>query len=382
MLNSIASVIQSSKFYNRFVPCLLVVGLSFVSLTLDFVAQAKDDNVKLEGTIEINANGYHLGPGDVLKYEVYNQPNFSQDDILVLPDGTASFPRLREVHVEGKTVAEVREMLEDRLKYFIKLPEVTLTVRKTRPGTVYLVGAVMRPGMFQLTTDPEFNAQKGEPGIARYDLSISNVLTTAGGVMLNADLAHVEVHHGDSGNVDYVNLWKVLKDGVVSEDVKVRSGDTIIVPPSPTPISDEDYVTLLRSSIGPSVFPVRLLGQVNTPGVVDLPGTSPYLDSAIAKSGGFTLAANKKVVAIRRFTDQTHFTTLFISPDKYDFVLRPNDVVFVSENKVYLAGRFMDEATRILSPFASVAQSTFYSAAIFKFGAFRTVTNSTGAPSH
>lgn len=333
--------------------------LSPLSAGLSFAAPA------IEASVQAYNNNYRLGPGDVISVRVYQQDEFKQDEILVRPDGLASFLGIGDLEVGGHTVSEVNKMVEQRISDLIVDPIVTISVTRPRPATVYLAGAVMRPGAYQVSISPQQMAMNMTPGAQlqqRTDMRLSNVLINGGGLAMNADLRQVQVRRGD-GTSETVNLWDMIRTGETRGDLWLQSGDSIYVPELPQmAMNDEDFNLLLRSSIGPTGFPVRVIGWVRTPGVVDLIGNSPYLNSAISKAGGYMDNANKKMVAIRRFTSASDFTTLYVDPNKADLMLRPNDVVYISEQKIQTAGRFMEAATKILSPFQTAAQVGFSAA--------------------
>ncbi len=317
---------------------------------------------ELTGTIEFNGSAYRVGPGDVLTFHVYHQADLGQTNILVRSDGMASFNSVGELPVSGHSLNEVQQMLEEKISELVIDPIITVSVSQTKPGTIYLAGAIKHPGMYQLSTGNQ-NSSIGPNAanpISRIDLRLSNILSNAGGIKINADLEHVQIKRKSFGEeiTLTVNLWKMLKEGDSDQDVMLQSGDSIYIPQLQNmAIDNEDYSLVLNSSIGPETFPVRIIGQLTKPGVYGLEGNSPYLNSAIAMAGGYTPAANKKVIAIRRFTNDTDVSTLYVDPNKMDIVLRPNDIVFVSEKKVSKTGRYFENLNKILQPFTNTAFS-------------------------
>ena len=257
------------------------------------------------------------------------------------------------------------------MRELVKEPRITLTVTESKPPTVYLAGAVMRPGMLQAgvsnpsTESGSENASGSSrnsgsaSNSSRMDFRLSSVLAIAGGVKMNADLANVMITR-DGQPFKTVNLWDMLKSGETDSDIMLQNGDSVFIPELPEQaLDDEAYRLLLSSAIGPRTFPVRIIGDVKQPGVYELNGQTPYLNSAIAKGGGFNDSANKKVIALRRFSSENTFTNLYIDPGKHDFMLRPNDVIYVSELKSYQAGRFADNVNKVLSPFTTTASAFF-----------------------
>ena len=77
--------------------------------------------------------------------------------------------------------------------------------------------------------------------------------------------------------------------------------------------------------------------------------------AAIAMAGGFADGSEQKVIAIRRFSNEHDFTTLFVDPNKTDIQLRPNDVVVVGDTKMHKTGKFFDQVNKILAPFTNAA---------------------------
>jgi polysaccharide export outer membrane protein len=330
------------------------------------------------GQLQFAEGSYRINVGDVLSVNVYNQSDLSANGILVRSDGNASFNGIGEIQVAGKTIRETTQLLESQVRELVREPRISLTVSESKPPSVYLAGAVMRPGMLQAgnSTATLSNTTNNTGGLSggngsgisqngsgasgnRMDFRLSSVLSAAGGVKLSADLANVTVTR-DGQLYKTVNLWDLLKNGSSDNDLMLQNGDSVYVPALPhQALDDATYQLLLSSAIGPQVFPVRIIGDVKTPGVYDLNSTSPYLNSAIAKGGGFNYGANIKVVAIRRFSGENKFSTLMVDPNRHDFMLRPNDVVYVSEQKIYKTGRFADNAAKVLSPFTNMASAVF-----------------------
>lgn len=356
-----------SSFHQWLLSTLLIASLFAIGLV-----PAMAEN--LTGQLQFAEGTYRINVGDVLSVNIYNQPDLSGGGILVRSDGSASFNGVGEIQVAGKTIREATMLLNSQMQELVREPRVTLTVSESKPPSVYLAGAVMRPGMLQAgTSTPIINSSNsgiqgsssgnGSQGSSmsanRMDFRLSSVLASSGGVKLSADLANITISR-DGQLFKTVNLWKLLKEGNADNDLMLQNGDSVYIPELPfQALDDATYSLLLSSAIGPQVFPVRIIGDVKTPGVYDLNSASPFLNSAIAKGGGFNYGANIKVVAIRRFTGENKFSTLYVDPRHHDFLLRPNDVVYVSEQKIYKAGRFAENAAQILSPFTNATSVIF-----------------------
>lgn len=309
----------------------------------------------LTGRLQYAGEAYHIQVGDRLGVMIYNQADLSAKDILVRSDGYASFNGVGELLVAGKTVAEVTELLSYHTSKLVKHPYISVSVTGNAAPVVYIAGAVMQPGSVKLNRGVSQGGQNATSGQMSY--RVSNAIAAAGGVQLNADLQNVLVMHQ---NKPYkaLNLLNMVQSADSSDDVILQSGDSVFVPALPKmALDDKSYQLLLSSSIGPQTFPVRIIGEVKTAGVYQLDSQSPFINSCIAKSGGYKYGAKENIVAVRRFTEAEKFTTLFVDPAKNDFMLRPNDVVYVPSKKTYKAGRFSANVNQILSPFSSITSS-------------------------
>jgi polysaccharide export outer membrane protein len=101
-----------------------------------------------------NVHDYCLGPGDVLRLDVYGWPALSNQEIRVSPAGMVNVPVVGDVPAAGRTEAELRVEIERRLRQgYMRDPQVTLFVERFTSRQVSVTGAVMRPGVYALTRD-------------------------------------------------------------------------------------------------------------------------------------------------------------------------------------------------------------------------------------
>jgi polysaccharide export outer membrane protein len=347
----------------RIVTLILTIALASTGLAPFAFAEA------LTGQLQFAEGTYRINVGDVLSVNVYNQTDLSSSGILVRSDGNATFNGVGEMHVAGKTIREASQLIESQVQELVRDPRISLTVSESKPPSVYLAGAVMRPGMLQNLGGSSSSGTTSESGSSasntssgggkanQMDFRLSNVLSASGGVKLNADLANIMIsRNGEAFKT--VNLWPMLRQGDTDADLMLQNGDSVYIPELPDQaLDDATYKLLLTSAIGPKTFPVRVLGEIKTPGVYELNGNSPYLNSVIAKSGGYNSGANRKVVALRRFTAEDKFSTLNIDPSRHDFVLRPNDVIYISELQAFKTGRYSENVAKIMSPFTSLTSA-------------------------
>ncbi|MBY0404636.1 MAG: hypothetical protein K2X66_12105, partial [Cyanobacteria bacterium] len=194
---------------------------------------------------------------------------------------------------------------------------------------------------------------------------ISNVWVAAGGLSYDADLEHVQVKNAQSGESAEINLIKLLKDNDIEQDLFLVPGDSVYVPKlaSPLMISDEKYRIYLSSSFSPRRVPIKVIGYVNSPGLINL-DTSQSLNlmSAISAAGGYltdSAYSPPKVYVMRR--DQTGKLSprIVVNPLKEDITLMPNDIVYVPQKLIPRIGLMFDFLSRM-------AQPAFFGAAAYR----------------
>jgi polysaccharide biosynthesis/export protein len=90
---------------------------------------------------------YVIAPGDVIQVRVYNQEGMSVRT-RVRTDGKISLPFLYDVDAAGYTPTALAQQLQTRLKEFVNLPVVTVSLDEPRASSVSVLGEVSHPGTF------------------------------------------------------------------------------------------------------------------------------------------------------------------------------------------------------------------------------------------
>lgn len=116
---------------------------------------------------------YTIGPGDVLRVNVFAHPELSSGEWKqgglgspVDGSGQVMLPLLGAVPVAGATVVEVGELLEQRLARYLREPHVDVAVLEFGSQRFVVCGAVRAPGVYVLerpTSVLEALARAGGP---------------------------------------------------------------------------------------------------------------------------------------------------------------------------------------------------------------------------
>ncbi len=165
-----------------------------------------------------NASDYVIGSGDQLSIFVYDSPQLSTE-VPVRPDGRISTPLLSDIQASGKTPAQLSKEIAERLKEYVRDPNVTVIVR----GFIGPLDRQVR--VIGEAADPQ--ALPYRDGMTLLDVMI----TTKGLTKFAAGNRAVIVRKVDGKDVTiHVHLSDLIKDGDISQNVPMQPGDTLIIP--------------------------------------------------------------------------------------------------------------------------------------------------------
>jgi polysaccharide biosynthesis/export protein len=259
---------------------------------------------------------YRLGPGDQIGLDIFDVPELSgaQGQHVVLVDGSVNLPWVGKLKLQGLTLSEASDRLEQAYTPYIRNPLITVNLVTARTLRVDVVGAVKRPGSYIISPQGQTNqvlvgdAAAGGGGVANQWPTVTQALQQAGGITQLANLREVQVNRPQpdgSQQTIKVNLWELLRSGQIQQDIALRDRDTLVVPQSVS-LNAEEALLNGSSSFSPATILVNVVGEVKTPGTVEVaPNTS--LNQALLTAGGFesSRARRKDVILIRLNPDGT-----------------------------------------------------------------------------
>lgn len=209
---------------------------------------------------------YRLGPGDVINITVLDLPRVGLERTVqktIEQSGYVDLPQLGErVRIGGLTIDEARDAIEDAYRPDILLePEITITVLAQRQNVYHVLGAVARPGPYD---------------IIRRKFHLLEALSRAGDVV-QPNIRYVYVYRpteareqlqqaeeGMIGRDDVAPLQRVISDD--PNDLPPLPGDTN----GPAPTTGEAMEELRGAMPGPEPLPSTPQGGVeSTPSTQD-----------------------------------------------------------------------------------------------------------------
>jgi len=257
---------------------------------------------------------------DELKKAITTAPRGQSKISPVRPDGRTSFPFIGDIKVAGLTVEEVRKIINEKYRAFVRNLEVTVVIERVVNPTIFVSGEVNGPGDLTITGP----------------LYLSQVISRAKGLTPTADGKNVMVirRFGVSKPVVfYTNLDAVLIKGDISKDVLLTEDDMVYVP---------------RSSRN-RFF---ICGEVNTAGVYPIFPDEPLtLSQAISMAMGFrSTAALNSVMILRRLEGQppqaiqVNFKEVVSNGNmSQDILIQKNDVIFVPKTFITKVDEFIEQ---------------------------------------
>jgi polysaccharide biosynthesis/export protein len=196
-----------------------IIGLAIfcISTPIAYTQTDKEVLLKKQSQAEVPADSanYIIGSEDVLYIHVWKEENLSRT-VTVRIDGKISLPLVDEIQAVGLTPLQLKELLMQRLKEFVDIPNISVIVMEANSFKVFVSGQVKSPGVFRL----------------RSETSLLQIIIMAGGFTDWANQKKILIIRKEDGKEKriIVNYKKIVKGDDPKSNIILKSGDTIIVP--------------------------------------------------------------------------------------------------------------------------------------------------------
>src|SRR4051812_21994376 len=163
---------------------------------------------------------YRLGSGDVLVLILTGDVEQAYT-LTVNREGFIVIPQVGQVYVANMTLAQLEDQLYSRLRRVYSgirrspgaRTKFQVSVARLRNIQVFVVGDVVRPGSYQISSAG----------------TVLTALYSAGGPSANGSFRTVQIRRGGK-LVDSLDMYDYLLHGINSSDVRLQSGDVVFVP--------------------------------------------------------------------------------------------------------------------------------------------------------
>jgi polysaccharide export outer membrane protein len=277
----------------------------------------------LDPTVQ-STSDYRIRQGDEVALTVFGEPTLTPAQPLrVLQGGTIAVPLAGNVAIGGLTTSAASDAVAQKLRRYLRDPKVTIAVVAIAPIEALVLGNVKTPGKYVL------------PPPTR----LTDVIAAAGGLGLtDGTYPDARLEYPD-GTITTVSLQKLLRDGDVSVNSFVTSGETVYVP-------------------SPTLLQVEVIGAVDKPGDV-LVREGDDVAMAIARAGTATQQqADLSHVTVSRngpngakiVSNVDLYKVLKDGDTSHDIVMQKGDVVYVPSSPKHepLAGSIIYTLANLL----------------------------------
>jgi polysaccharide export outer membrane protein len=163
---------------------------------------------------QLPESSYEIAPDDMLHVSVWSEPELTTS-VPVRSDGKISLPLVNDVQAAGLTPMQLAASLTEKLRKFVDDPRVTVMVSRMSHPRIYVLGEVLRHGPLDLL-----------PG-----MGLLQVLATSG-LTPFANTKKIYILRSVDGAEQKlpVNYKRLLKGSVMSQNISLKPGDTVVVP--------------------------------------------------------------------------------------------------------------------------------------------------------
>jgi protein involved in polysaccharide export with SLBB domain len=260
---------------------------------------------------------YVVGPGDSLSINLWGGVS-TRLTRVVDREGRVTLPEAGPLLVSGKSLGDVQAAIQHAIGTEYRDTSADVSVSRLRTVRVYVVGDVVEPGAYDISS-----------------LSTAlNALVAAGGATSRGSLRKLKHMRGQQ-QIEEIDAYDLLLHGVTPDAQRLENGDTLMVPP-----------------LGPQV---TVTGMVRRPAVYELNGEKTVED-VLELAGGILPAASLQHVEVQRLEahEKRTMLSLDLSPDNGGvsqltaFKVRDGDEIHIfpiapyNQDTIYLQGHVLN----------------------------------------
>jgi polysaccharide export outer membrane protein len=313
------------------------VDRKHIPISVEEILRLNEGSVPNQGAPDLNerlrsmvaaarySQEYVLGPGDIVEVTVFGIDELRQKTLALDAQGRIYLPFINDVQLLGLTPRESEVKISTLFEASVlKNPQVSLSVKEYRSQFINVLGAVVRPGSYQLMRR----------------VFLIDGLAMAGGLLAEKAGYKAFVHRAagiattggtpTEAQTIEIDLVRLLEKGDIGLNVPLEAGDVVTV----TEREERYYY---------------VLGDVHRGGAFEIKrGETVTLSKALASAGGFlSTAKTGKTVIMRQSQGDSAAAPIPVNVPRIlkgqdpDPVLSQNDVVFVPGSTTKSVGRGM-----------------------------------------
>ncbi len=263
----------------------------------------------------INENEYKVGPGDVIFISIsgINEVTFN---LPINYEGNLYIPRVGGILLKDKSLAEAKELINEKLSRYYKNVEIFISLSEFRKIKVALLGDVMKPATWTLKS----NAR------------LLDLIRISDGLTMTSNYRNISVK-SINGIQKQVDLLSFLRKGDYTQNPLLNEGDIVFV----------DKADNMVGIIGRIKFPANY-EYVEGETIKEL----------IGLAGGLLYKAKTDSIELIRFSDDGKYQYSiyfdFNSDDINNFELKTGDLIVIREISEFEVPRYVQISGKIRYP--------------------------------
>lgn len=270
---------------------------------------------------------YLIGRGDSIIVYVWNHPELSGPH-TVGPDGKITLPLAGAVKISGLNRDAAASLLMKHFNNLFPDSQVTVSITNYLANKVLVLGSVAAPGVIRLEDEP----------------TLIGVLTRAGGLSKD-DQGHELFRNcaiiRSTTAFAWINISEILQAGRMELNIRLLPDDIVYVP---------DW----------KEAPIFVMGEVGSPRPQAVTPGLTFIQ-AIERSGGLRRTASRTHIRFIRRKDNIDKVINFnhvMKGQKEDFLLQPDDILYVPPNWLSRMNYFMSNFSPFSWYFFATGKST------------------------
>lgn len=152
-----------------------------------------------------------------LQKAITNAPRGQAKLVSIGPDGNVYLPLLKGIKAAGKTIDELRDIINKEYRYEFNNLNVSILIESITGNRVFVFGEVPRPGPLQM----------------RRPLTLLQLFAEVGGYLPTSAMDQVKIMYWNEKNepiLRTVNLFNIMNNLKLEEDMVVPNNSVIYVP--------------------------------------------------------------------------------------------------------------------------------------------------------
>jgi len=219
IVNCEIGVFKLMRHFLEALLCLLVVAMTGCAGTSGVPNLPSESASGKAPGPSVLIGSYQMGVGDKVSVNVWENPELSVET-PVRPDGKIAMPLIGEVMAAGKEPKQLAEDITEKLKAYVKYPNVTVMLTSIK-GQEFL-SRIRVTGSVEKDVSIEY--QQG--------MTVLDAILEAGGLDLYANANGTKLHRKtEHGMETYdIRLKDIMEKGEMKTNILLMPGDIITVP--------------------------------------------------------------------------------------------------------------------------------------------------------